>query len=147
MVFQPFKHWYKKMVEVAVCTDCIDFNKVEFLHEIQSIWSRTFKKGTILSAWEKSRLFPLNPKIVLQKIPRPQTPPPEESVPPSNPLTLYILKATIGYSITMHNKVLKGQGITKKRFDRYIKRTVAQSLALRQAKCDFSEIQKEVEQH
>jgi hypothetical protein len=145
-VFQPFKHWHKKTVEVAVRTGCIDFNKVEFLHEIQSIRSRTFKKGMILSAWEKSGLFPLNPEIVLQKIPRPQTPPPEESIPPSSPLTPYTPKATIGYSITMRNKVLEGRGVTKKRFDRYIRGTVAQSLALRQAKCDLSEIQKEVEQ-
>jgi hypothetical protein len=87
-VFQPFKHWHKKTVEVAVRTGCINFNKVEFLHEIQSIRLRTFKKGMILSAWEKSGLFPLNPEIVLQKILRPQTPPPEESVPLSSPLTL-----------------------------------------------------------
>jgi hypothetical protein len=46
----------------------------------------------------------------------------------------------------MRNKVLEGRGVTKNKFDRYIRGTVAQSLALRQAKCDLSEIQKEVEQ-
>jgi hypothetical protein len=45
----------------------------------------------------------------------------------------------------MHNKVLEGKGVTKKRFNRFIRGTVAQSLALRQAKRNLSEIQKEVE--
>jgi hypothetical protein len=138
-VFQLFKHWHKRAVETAVRNGCVDFNKVEFLHEVQSIRARTFKNGTILSAWEKSGHFPFNPEIVLQKLPaQPRTPPPVEEEPPSSPLTPYTLSSTIKYSLTMRNRIAEGRGVIKLRLDRYIRGTVAQSLALRHAKRDLS---------
>ena len=147
-VFQPFKHWHKRTVEIAVRTGCVDFNKVEFLHNVQQIRSNTFKRGTILSAWEKSGLFPFNPEIVLQKISRPQTPPPPpvENILPSSPPTPYTPKSTIGYSCKMRNRIQEGRGVSKLQFDRYMRGAIAQSLALRQATRDISEIQKQVEQ-
>ena len=118
-VFQPFKHWHKRTVEIAVHTGCVDFNKVEFLHNVQLIRSNTFKRGTILSAWEKSGLFPFNPEIVLQKISRPQTLPPPlvENILPSSPPTPYTPKSTIGYSCKMRNRIQEGRGISKLQFD------------------------------
>jgi hypothetical protein len=147
-VFQPFKHWHKRTVEIAVRTGCVDFNKVEFLHNIQLIRSNTFKRGTILSAWEKSGLFSFNPEIVLQKISRPLTPPPPlvENILPSSPPTPYTPKSTIGYSCKMRNRIQEGRGVSKLQFDQYMRGAVAQSLALRQATRDISEIQKQVEQ-
>jgi hypothetical protein len=75
VVFQPFKHYHKQAVEAATRTGCTDFNKVEFLNAIDSIRRQTFKKRTILSAWEQAGLYPYNPKIVHQKLEssRPQT--------------------------------------------------------------------------
>ena len=55
-------------MEAATRSGCTDFNKIEFLHAIDSIRANTFKKSTILSSWRKSGLIPFNPEIVLQKI-------------------------------------------------------------------------------
>jgi hypothetical protein len=121
------------------CNKCIDFNKVGFLHEVHSIQAKIFKKGTILSAWEKSGHFLFNPEIILQKLPaRPQTLPPIEG-PLSSSLTPlpHTPSSTIIYSLTMHNQIAEGQGITKLCLDRYIRGSVAQSLALRHAKWDI----------
>jgi hypothetical protein len=46
----------------------LDYSKTEFLHAYQTIWDRTFKQQTILSAWQKTGLFPYNPLIVLNKM-------------------------------------------------------------------------------
>jgi hypothetical protein len=72
-ILQPFK-----AVEAATRTGCIDFNKVEFLHTINSIRRQTFKKRFILSAWEQAGLYPYNPEIVSKKLEssRSQTPQP-----------------------------------------------------------------------
>ncbi|KAF2178670.1 DDE-domain-containing protein [Zopfia rhizophila CBS 207.26] len=37
--FQPFKYYHKRSVEMAVRTACVDFNKVEFLYDVQGITS------------------------------------------------------------------------------------------------------------
>jgi hypothetical protein len=67
-MFQLFKHYHKQAVEAATRTGCTDFNKVEFLNTIDSIRQQTFKKRTILSAWEQAGLCPYNPEIVFQKL-------------------------------------------------------------------------------
>ena len=82
MVFQPYKHYHQRAVESASRTGCINFNKVEFLHAIKTIRDETFKKTTILSAWEKSGLIPYNPEIVYRKLVHPpRTPSPEPEDP------------------------------------------------------------------
>ena len=65
-----------------------EFGKLNFLASLTTIFAKTFKKSTILSAFRKTGLLPYNPEIVLQKI-RPansQTPPsrPVTPPPPSN---------------------------------------------------------------
>ena len=46
----------------------------------------------------------------------------------------------------MRNRIAEGRGVTKLRLDQYIRGTVAQSLALRHAKRDLSDIQRAVEE-
>lgn len=81
MVFQPYKHHHKSSVEHEVREGCEQYNKVEFLQAIKSIRAKTFKRDTIISAWRKAGLWPINLEIVLSKLPlpsqtRPATPPP-----------------------------------------------------------------------
>ncbi|KAF2176828.1 hypothetical protein K469DRAFT_605737, partial [Zopfia rhizophila CBS 207.26] len=46
--FQPYKHWHKRSVKLAIRSGCVDFNKVEFLYFVQEIRAKTFKQRTIL---------------------------------------------------------------------------------------------------
>ena len=43
VVFQPYKFYYKKRVEIAVREGCNNFNKLEFLHVIKSMRKEAFK--------------------------------------------------------------------------------------------------------
>jgi len=89
VVFQPLKQNYKKAVKMATRTGCTEFNKLEFLNAIHGIRIDTFKRKTVLSAWEKAGVFPYNPEIVYMKLParspRTPTPPPSEAT--SSPVT------------------------------------------------------------
>ena len=35
--FQPYKHWHAEAADEATCTGCDDFNKIEFIHTLDSI--------------------------------------------------------------------------------------------------------------
>jgi hypothetical protein len=78
-VFQPYKHWHKKVVNTAVRTGATKYDKVDFLYDFAEITNRTFKSTTIHSAWRHSGLIPFNPSVVLTKItaPEPRTPSPD----------------------------------------------------------------------
>jgi DDE superfamily endonuclease len=88
-VFQPFKHWHQVALYKAVQYSALKFTKQDFLAAFQRIHKRTFKRKTILSAWEKASLFPFNPALVKSKMAafqseaiqvaseRPETPPPK----------------------------------------------------------------------
>jgi hypothetical protein len=56
----------------------MDFNKADFLFHLQEVRNRTFKKSTILSAWEKCGLFPYNPARVLDQLQEPLSSLPQE---------------------------------------------------------------------
>jgi hypothetical protein len=58
VVFQPYKHYYAEAIDEATRLGCSNFNETEFLTSISSIRAKTFKKSTILSAFEKTGLIP-----------------------------------------------------------------------------------------
>ena len=63
---------------------------MEFLHEIEAIRALTFKPKTILSGWRKTGLWPYNPAVVLDNIPkevinRMESPPPIRPPAPTTP--------------------------------------------------------------
>ena len=79
-VFQPYKHHHSQAVNAAVKDGAIDFNKLDFLACISDVRKKTFKSGTITSAFKKSGVYPPNADTVLSKLPqlepqRPRTPP------------------------------------------------------------------------
>jgi hypothetical protein len=94
VLFQPFKHYHRQAVEMAMRTGCTNFNIIEFLHALHGIRMATFKQSSILSGWEKAGLIPYNPELVLSKLrtqnaapERPPTPPPSTQQPHQPPHT------------------------------------------------------------
>lgn len=89
VVFQPYKHYHSKAVSQAVRDGATDLNKLDFLGSLRDIRKQTIKTSTILSAFEKTGIVPLNPSAVLSRVPenheddpkagrnleRPKTPP------------------------------------------------------------------------
>ncbi|KAF2186372.1 hypothetical protein K469DRAFT_726379 [Zopfia rhizophila CBS 207.26] len=65
-VFQPFKYYHKKRVEIETRLSCDNFNKVEFLHAIQDVRKKAYKPGTLQSAFKQAGLWPYN---LLAKLP------------------------------------------------------------------------------
>ena len=47
-----------------------DYTKIDFLANFQAIHDRAFTKSTIISAWQKTGLFPYDPSIVLDRLAR-----------------------------------------------------------------------------
>ncbi|KAJ6438592.1 3-hydroxybutyryl-CoA dehydrogenase [Purpureocillium lavendulum] len=67
-VFRSYKHWHQQVLYREIANGATDFSKTDFLYHLQEIRTRTFKKHTILSAWEKCGLFPYNPAVVLDQL-------------------------------------------------------------------------------
>ncbi|KAM4067798.1 DDE superfamily endonuclease [Hirsutella rhossiliensis] len=67
-VFRSYKHWHQQVLHREIADGAYDFNKSDFLYHLQEVRTRTFKKHTILSSWQKCGLFPFNPEIVLSQL-------------------------------------------------------------------------------
>jgi hypothetical protein len=66
--FQPFKHRHQQALHEAVQYGALELTKLDFLTAFQRIHERTFKRKTILLAWEKAGLFQFNPTLVKDKM-------------------------------------------------------------------------------
>ena len=75
-VFHAYKHWHSEAVANASQTGGGKFTKIEFLHALQIIREKTFKKQTIEHGFQYTGIVPYNPSIVLDKLEtfRPETP-------------------------------------------------------------------------
>ncbi len=90
-LFQPMKYWHSEAIERAARAGCRSFNKVEFLHALPWIRTKTFSRKNILSAWEKAGYFPFDTEKVIKQLPnRPITPPPLQyrGQPPETPQSI-----------------------------------------------------------
>lgn len=67
-VFSSYKHWQQDVLYREIADGATDFNKSDFLFHLQEIRDRTFKKSTIISAWEKCGIYPFNPSVVLDQM-------------------------------------------------------------------------------
>jgi hypothetical protein len=68
-LFQPYKHYHTKALDVAVRDGCTRFNKVEFLSAIGEIRRQKFKESTIKSAFRKTVIIPFKLSLVLSQFP------------------------------------------------------------------------------
>lgn len=67
-VFNAYKQWHQHILYREIADGATDFSKTDFLFHLQEIRERTFRKKTILSAWEKCGLFPHDPAKVLNNL-------------------------------------------------------------------------------
>ena len=74
--FQPYKHFHAEAIDAATRTGCSDFNKLEFFAALSTVRKQAFKRTTILSAFRHAGLIPLNPGVVLRKLPAATPSPP-----------------------------------------------------------------------
>ena len=102
VVFQLYKHYHAEAVEAATRMGCGNFDKIEFLDQIESIRQRTFKPSTIRSAFRATGLIPFDPSIVISKLreavpassmPNTEIPGSDFAVTGSIPLTISTLRA------------------------------------------------------
>ena len=66
--FQPYKYYYDKAIDAAMQTKIPEFSKLDFLANLTTMHTKTFKKSTIILAFKKTSLISYNSKMVLQKI-------------------------------------------------------------------------------
>jgi hypothetical protein len=97
VVFQPYKHYHSKALDLMVRDGVTNITKLEFLSCIQDVRKQAFKRTTIHSAFKKTGIYPLNPQPIIQQLveraPIQQTPSPRASVGPissdfETPITL-----------------------------------------------------------
>lgn len=74
-LFKPLKHRYNDAVFEAISTGAASFDKVEFLGAFQGFHDKAFTSKAIVKSWEKTGHFPLNPRLVLDKIKATAAPP------------------------------------------------------------------------
>jgi len=70
-MFSVYKHWHQEAIVASIANGNFEFAKDDFLAALQVIRERTFKKHTILRAWELCGIYPYNPDIVLDALPDP----------------------------------------------------------------------------
>ena len=58
----------RERVDAATRLEYRDFDKCEFLDEINSIRQQTFKLSTVQSAFQATGLIPYNPEVVISKL-------------------------------------------------------------------------------
>jgi hypothetical protein len=82
-VFQPYKHWHRKAVQAATRNLDPDYTISSFFRDLPEIRANTFKDTTILNAFRKAGVWPINSEIALAKMKlyQPPTKPPELKLP------------------------------------------------------------------
>jgi hypothetical protein len=68
VLFQPYKHHHSVAVNDATHTGCEDFNKIEFLNSLTGIRDKTFKETSVISAFQKAGIIPINAELILEKL-------------------------------------------------------------------------------
>jgi hypothetical protein len=67
-VFQAYKHWHSEAIANATQTGGGKFTKVEFLHALDTIRQKTFKKQTICHGFRATGIIPYNPRIIIEQL-------------------------------------------------------------------------------
>ena len=130
VVFQQYKHYHTKAIDIAVRDGCIQITKVEFLAAISDIRRKTFKKSTIYSAFAKTGLIPFNPEVILQKI-KPVTPsPPPAAEPAKSETTPLTIRTLMRHADYLYQNAPQDNPEFLNVLDRFIRGAVVQSTEL-----------------
>ena len=90
-IFQPYKHYHREAVLKAIRDMDLEYNVASFKRDLSNIRKQTFKKPTIISAFQKAAIWPISCEIAITKLlvyskPRPTT--------PTTPITLPLRQLT-----------------------------------------------------
>ena len=67
-VFQPYKHWHCKAIEEVVASSFVEYSLSQFIQDLTKIRNHTFKTSTIRHAFEKSGMWPIDPKACIRQL-------------------------------------------------------------------------------
>ena len=87
-VFQPYKHWHKEAVHIAIRNLNLEYNICSFMRDLPGIRAKTFKPQTITHAFANSGVWPVNSSCAITKLqkyskPEPQLPQTPAPIPAS----------------------------------------------------------------
>jgi hypothetical protein len=69
-LFQPYKHWQNIKLNEAIAQLDVEYHLKSFLRDLTWVWEQTFKKETIKSAFQKSRMYPTSPSECIKLLKR-----------------------------------------------------------------------------
>ncbi|KAF4447314.1 hypothetical protein F53441_9138 [Fusarium austroafricanum] len=67
-LFCVYKHWHQEILLREIADGATDFNKADFLFYLQEVHTRTTKRSTIISSWQKTGIYPFDPEVVLARM-------------------------------------------------------------------------------
>jgi hypothetical protein len=93
-IFQPYKHWHKEAVLTAIRDMDIAYDLCSFTRDLTWIREQTFKESTIISAFQKAGVWPVDCNFALAKLRTYSRPTPTLITPPISRSTLPIQVST-----------------------------------------------------
>jgi hypothetical protein len=67
-IFQPYKHWHREAVHSAIWNLDLEYNIRSFIRDLSTIREQTFKELTIIYAFKKAGVWPINYDNALAKL-------------------------------------------------------------------------------
>jgi len=104
--FQSYKHYHKLAVHHAIRNMQLTYNYSCFVEDLTGIRDKALTEKTIVSAWRKAGLFPLDVDLVLKQMKTYSNPIPKPELPPHE--SFYSTPKTIRHSLQL------GEALTKK---------------------------------
>jgi hypothetical protein len=105
--FQTYKHYHKLAVHQAVRNMQLTYDYSRFLQDLPGIREAALTEKTIVSAWAKAGLFPMDQDVVLKKMKTYSDPEPEDELPSHKELFFQTPK-------TIHHSLQLGEALGKK---------------------------------
>jgi len=104
--FQTYKHFHKLAVHQAVRNMQLTYDYSCFLQDLPGIREKALTEKTIVSAWAKAGLFPLDPDMVLKKMKQYSDPEPDDELPPHYE-SFFQTPKTVRYSLKLVEALAK----------------------------------------
>jgi len=67
-IFQPYKHWHKEAVHLSIRKLDLKYTVSSFIRDLPEIRANTFKASTIIHAFKKSGIWPVDREEALSKL-------------------------------------------------------------------------------
>jgi hypothetical protein len=149
VVFQPLKHYHAKALDIMIRDGLLNITKLEFLSCIGDVRKQAFKRSTILSAFRKTGIWPLDSQKVLPALAERQpqrTPTPPTQEPSSSPFSTPLTFRQMNKVANNLETVLKRDGEVNPTFahdlTKFIKGSLTMATELIQTKRDLGRTRK-----